>query len=167
MRKLFLNVSFVLIFMPQVANCGLVVSSHNDTKTYTPLMATALGCDLQEAQKDVAMNPAQMNVRDTDMADATALHDAVSQDCSDVTQFLLDHGAEIDAIKTDGLTSLHLAARRGNIEIIKILLDGHANINAVANDGGTPLKSAITHHRPEAAQLLKDRGGKLGNKFQK
>jgi ankyrin repeat protein len=164
MRMNLLALALVLLITPSCAASDLAFSAHNDTETYTPLMAAASGCQLDEVQKELQRDHEQINVKDADMAGATALDFAVKHDCVDVTKYLLEDGADVNARKTDGLTALHLAARNGNMEIIKLLLAGKADIHAVAKDGGTPVDSALKRGHPDAAEFLRSAGGHSGEK---
>ena len=166
MRMNLLALALVLLITPSCSASDLVFSAHNDTETYTPLMAAAAGCQLDEVQKEVQRDHDQINVKDTDMAGATALDFAVKHDCLDVTKYLLENGADVNARKTDGLTPLHLAARNGNLEIIKLLLAHKADINAAAKDGGTPMDSALKKNHPDVAEFLRLAGGHRGSESQ-
>jgi ankyrin repeat protein len=151
-----------LILAPSYGRCDQLVTRHNDTETYTPLMEVAQKCDLDGVRQELKRDPAQINIMDTDDADATALHDAVLRKCGAVTGFLLDSGADVNARKTNGLTPLHLAARNGDMETIKQLLAHGADINAVASNGGTPYDSTMSRVHPDVAEFLKAAGGRSG-----
>jgi len=161
-REFLFAIALGLILAPPPGFCGQLVTRHNDTETYTPLMEAAQKCDLDGVTRELKRDPAQINIKDTDDANATALHDAVLRKCVAVAGFLLDNGAEVNARKTNGLTPLHLAARNGDIETIKLLLAHNADINAAASDGGTPVDSATTRKHPDAAAFLKTAGGHSG-----
>ena len=57
-----------------------------------------------------------------------------------ITQLLLDTGAQVDARDENGNTPLTVAAK-GNVrpEIIQLLIEKGAEVNALNNDGSTPL----------------------------
>ena len=54
-------------------------------------------------------------------------------------QFLLAHGADVDAKRDDLWTPLHLAFHVGKLEAARMLLEHHAYVNARNDDGQTPL----------------------------
>ena len=164
LRKFLVALALGLMLTPSYGRCGQLVIRHNDTETYTPLMEAAQKCDLDGVKQELKNDPAQINIKNTDDADATALHDAVLRKCVAVSGFLLDNGADVNARKTNGLTPLHLAARNGDIETIKLLLAHGADVNAAASDGGTPMDSALKRGHPEVAEFLKSAGGHSGRK---
>ncbi len=159
-RFYFLVLLFVLA--PASGNCGLLIGSHNDTTSYTPFMEAASNCDLGTVRSELEKDSTQINAKDTDMDNETALHEAVNRDCTEVTQYLLDNGADASAVKTDGITPLHLAARNGNIEIIRSLIKAKAKINALDANGWTPLDRAEKRGHQDAVEVLKQLGGREG-----
>ena len=54
-------------------------------------------------------------------------------------QFLLDHGADVNAAGDDGFTALHKAALYGHHEVMAVLLAAGANVHAALDVGRTPL----------------------------
>jgi ankyrin repeat protein len=58
-------------------------------------------------------------------------------------QLLLDHGIDINASNTSGLTALHRAAARGADKVVKYLAEHGAKLDAKNKDGFTPLDMAM------------------------
>src|SRR5215475_1161753 len=87
---------------------------------------------------------------------ATALMMAAYYANLDVTQLLLSHRANVNAVNSDGETALHYAARadRESVEIVRILLQKGADVNVRDRDGTTALMKVIEKWRPELALLL-------------
>lgn len=56
-----------------------------------------------------------------------------------ITEFLLEHGANVDAEKQNGCTVLHGAARQANEAMVQLLLGKGAAIDAKSGDGQTAL----------------------------
>jgi ankyrin repeat protein len=54
----------------------------------------------------------------------------------------LDHRADINAIKRDGLTPIHCACVRGHIDIVQLLINRGATIKSKSKFGRTPLHEA-------------------------
>jgi ankyrin repeat protein len=57
-----------------------------------------------------------------------------------ITEFLLEHGANVDAEKQNGCTVLHEAARQANEAMVQLLLGQGAAIDAKSGDGQTALQ---------------------------
>ena len=70
--------------------------------------------------------------------------------------FLLDHGADPNAVDGRGFTALHRAAEMGEPRIVQLLLDRGASPNPVA-EGKTPLSLAQKRHEKEIVHLLSSR----------
>lgn len=60
--------------------------------------------------------------------DDTKLHDAIRKRETDVVNYLLGHGANVEAQNKLGNTPLHWAASSGQVDVAKLLLDQGANI---------------------------------------
>lgn len=63
---------------------------------------------------------------------------------SDIVEFLIQHGANVNHQDCDGTTPLMTAISTGNLHIIKTLLQAGANINLADNINQTPLIKAIS-----------------------
>lgn len=63
----------------------------------------------------------------------TPLHVACHFGQVNMVRFLLQHGAQIDAVTKIGYTPLHQAAQQGHGIIVKMLLEHGASPNAVTN----------------------------------
>ena len=67
----------------------------------------------------------------------TALHGHVA-----AAKWLLDNGAEVNALNADGSTALHSAAFMGQAEIVQLMLERGANPNARHPNGALPIHSS-------------------------
>ena len=74
-----------------------------------------------------------------------------------VVAWLLDHGAKLEARRTDGRTPLLLAANVGATDIAELLLERGANIKAKSATGLTPLHEAAAFGNLSIAKLLLQR----------
>lgn len=93
----------------------------------------------------------------------TPLHFAARQNRPDILTWLLDHGANIEAMDIDGSRPLHVAAMNGSHEALAVLLDRGAAVDPQRQDGKTPLLMAqsLLARGPgfqRCAQTLSNRG---------
>jgi hypothetical protein len=82
----------------------------------------------------------ELDIRDT--RKQTALHriiDRLDDATIDAVQFLLEHGADVNAQRDDLCTPLHQALNAGELEVARMLLDHQADVNLRNEDGRTPL----------------------------
>jgi hypothetical protein len=94
--------------------------------------------------------------RDKEVAmlnDWTALHLAVDDNNLQITQLLINNGANLDVSNT-GITALRTAAHRGNLTIVRALLDAEADRTIVDNQGLTALDIARSNGNPAIIDLL-------------
>jgi ankyrin repeat protein len=143
-----------------VSGCALIVPSQHRTEGYAPVFAAASAGDLATVQKAVDRDP--VLVKATEWDNATLLHDAVQQKHEDVAVYLLDKGADVNAVTKDGLTPLHMAAQNGDIAIVTLLLSHGAKLDPVDSKGWTPLDRAEKWDHPNAAAFLKRHGAHEG-----
>lgn len=89
----------------------------------------------------------------------TALHWAVQRNDLEMTNLLLDAGANHAATNRTGAKPLYLAAINGNAAIIRRLLDAGEDANAVlTGEGETVLMLTAFTGNPAAVKLLLERG---------
>lgn len=60
----------------------------------------------------------------------------------EITKYLIEHGANIEAIDNEGKTPLILSSFNGKMEVTKYLVEKGANLEAKKNNGWTPLISS-------------------------
>ncbi|MBI9019416.1 MAG: ankyrin repeat domain-containing protein [Phycisphaerae bacterium] len=102
---------------------------------------------------------------------ATSLHMAVLSDQREVSQFLIDQGANINAKAKDeyGGTPLHWAAAFGRVEIARQLINAGAKVNVIDEKGYTPLDATTlelfseSKNRLAIAEFLREAGGQSGD----
>ena len=105
------------------------------------------------------------------------LHIAAAGRNSELAEFLLKHGADVDVVDTDGNTALHHAIEyytrrirksrspysddcRNAMSVVDILLENKANVNTVNNSGDTPLYlAAATGLLDIVCRMLEECGG--------
>lgn len=74
--------------------------------------------------------------------ESTVLNEAASGGCRLIVKYLLEQGAEIDAVDNSNETALIKAACRDHLEVVKELLHNGANIHIKNKEGETALKIA-------------------------
>src|SRR5712664_3891561 len=135
---------------------GVFGRSDHPTEQYTPVFAAAAGGDLTTVRTAVDKDSSLVKAKGWE--DETLLHVAVGQNQQDVAAYLMDKGADVNAVTTEGLTALHMAAQNGNIAMMTLLLAHGANIDALDAKGWRPLDRADKWQHPEAANFLRQRG---------
>ncbi len=79
----------------------------------------------------------------------------------DIMQFLLDRGADVNALHTYGESPLHVAANYSNPIILDCLIDYGALLDVADGNSYTPLLSAVIQGKMEAIKALIKRGARL------
>ena len=88
--------------------------------------------------------------------DVTPLHYACYYGSKEVIDLLLDLGANIKAIDSDGNTCLHYAVKSKSIRAVKKLLVRGAKKNVKNKEGKTPFNIAYDLKKYELSDILKD-----------
>src|SRR5262249_6384431 len=83
-----------------------------------------------------------------------ALREAMRQEDFALVKFLLEAGADVNAISEHGSTPLHYAAFLGEVEFAKLFLQAGAKLDVRNSDGKTPAQWAAFHGCREVAKLL-------------
>lgn len=89
----------------------------------------------------IKLGGANINTRDF-RGGWTPLHYAVSLGNLELVEFLVEHGANINAKDINGVTPLHIAAKNGHFSIVKFLVKHGALIDVVDIYGKTPIDYA-------------------------
>jgi ankyrin repeat protein len=109
-----------------------------------------------------------------DARNQSALHKTIERHdkvAIDQVEFLLEHGADVNAQRDDLWTPLHLALHAGELTVARMLLDRQADVNARNNDGQAPLHLLSRWEAPqgeddgsEDAKILLKRGANVNEK---
>ncbi len=89
----------------------------------------------------------------------TPLHWAATH--VEVAEFLIDKGADVNAIDKNLITPLHRAALGSGSKVAKILIDKGADVNAKDSRGRTPLHDAAGYGNDQMVELLIERGAQV------
>lgn len=122
---------------------------HGDTAL---MMASMLG-DLEIMKRLVAAG-AELN-----HPGWASLHYAAFEGKAAAVQFLLENGADKDAVAPNGFTALMLAARNGKTEAAKALLYADPDVNFRTDKGETALAIAKARNMTEVVELIRRAGG--------
>ncbi|CZR54758.1 uncharacterized protein PAC_04642 [Phialocephala subalpina] len=90
----------------------------------------------------------------------TPLHWAAWNEDGPMLDFLLQHGANINAQNMNGESALHYAARYHQSILPQLLIRG-ADVNMETEDGQTPLYWAASNMETEAVQILIEAGSRI------
>jgi F-type H+-transporting ATPase subunit beta len=89
----------------------------------------------------------------------TALHWAAGIGDLELSNFLLDQGANLEAHKRSK-TPLHIASLMRQADIVNLLITRGAGVNSQTAEGHTPLHFAVMRNHPEIAGILLEHGAK-------
>lgn len=64
---------------------------------------------------------------------------ACIDECDDIAELLVEHGANIDAEDRELWTPLHASAACGNVSMVEYLVDHGASVVAINADGNLPV----------------------------
>ena len=81
-----------------------------------------------------------------------ALHIACMCGNLEVVQYLLEKGADIESLSSNGSTPLYLASYNGNTEVVKYLISKGANKNFKNKYGSTPYLGACGYPKSDQSQ---------------
>ncbi|XP_016278272.2 poly [ADP-ribose] polymerase tankyrase-1 isoform X1 [Monodelphis domestica] len=115
------------------------------------LDAAKKGC-LARVQK--LCTPDNINCRDTQGRNSTPLHLAAGYNNLEVAEYLLEHGADVNAQDKGGLIPLHNAASYGHVDIAALLIKYNTCVNATDKWAFTPLHEAAQKGRTQLCALL-------------
>jgi len=120
-----------------------------------PIHAAAIRGDLEEVMRLVQEDPQVLNTIDSDER-MTALHYVSGSGRMEVACYLLDQGADIDAIDSTGETALHWACTRGYLGMVEVLVSRGANPALADCIEWTPLiGAAYSGHMAVVGHLLR------------
>lgn len=74
----------------------------------------------------------------------------------DIARFLVENGADINAVTGNQWTALYAASLQDHLDIVKLLIEHGADIAT----GRSALWAAIMKERPEVAAYLRSQGAK-------
>ncbi|MGH8021928.1 MAG: ankyrin repeat domain-containing protein [Opitutaceae bacterium] len=115
--------------------------------------------DLDDVRRHVAAHPERLQRGRN--ASLTPLHQAILRNKQAIAMFLLEAGADANALDGSGRTPAHMAIERGNVDVLKMLIRHGAGLDRWDARGWTPLHHAAARDRVELATALLDGGADL------
>ncbi len=95
--------------------------------------------------------------------DETLVGDDFSDDRYDLVKCLVEHGADVDAVDSDGRTALMFAVLSENLKVIEFLIGSGADINKVDNKGFSALIFAVMLNNVDITKLLIHHGADVNH----
>jgi ankyrin repeat protein len=105
--------------------------------------------DVELVKKILSHDPAAVNARDE--YGFTPLHGVAGEDQLEMGEYLIQCGANVQAVNDSGVTPLHLAAYP---DMVKMLVRHGADIEAREGGGGTPLH--LQSENPGGLEVLRE-----------
>mgnify|MGYP001354399174 CR=1 FL=1 len=113
--------------------------------------------DLNRVKQLIAKDPAQMQAKTPE--GKSPLHMATGWGQKEIVIWLLQNGADINALNNNGGMPIHVAASQNQPECAAILLQSGADIEALRELGGmTPLAIAVLKDNYQAAEFFLKNG---------
>jgi uncharacterized protein len=82
----------------------------------------------------------------------------------EITELLVNAGADIHEKDAHGQTPLRIAARNGREELVKYFLSKGSEVDTRGNDGATPLEQAANKGHLEIVKLLLEKGANINHR---
>ncbi|XP_032242307.1 ankyrin repeat domain-containing protein 66 isoform X1 [Nematostella vectensis] len=109
---------------------------------------------LEELGSFVRKSKLDVNIRDEDWKNKTALHWAAGKGHARCVKLLLEYGANPGAKMVGGWTPAHCAAETGRYNVLKVLVDHHAPVTLPDDSGDTPKRVAEIYGHTDCLELL-------------
>jgi cytohesin len=104
-----------------------------------------------------------VEVDERDQDGRTTLHVACETglDIPETIHWLLNRGADVNAVDSMGYTPLHHSARRGRMSVLRVLVEAGAAIDSPTKSGHTPLHRAAGGGHGDAVRYLIEHGAQV------
>ena len=145
-----------------LVNTGLDLNQ-KDNRQFTPAAFAAVVGNL-DILKLLRNGGADLSIRVfTD--NQTLIMQAIRNNQTEVVDYLIGEGLDVNAVDSDGFSSLAYAAELGNVAIVESLLDAGADIDFLNTEDERPaLYQATRSNRTDIAILLLQRGAQVNIK---
>jgi ankyrin repeat protein len=102
--------------------------------------------------ESLVLTEVDANLRDK--RNTTPLHHAIYGGFEDCASFLLEMGAEVDALDDRGITPLQIASYQGHLDCLKLLIRHGANVNLADTTMPKDSITTIAGDKNESEELL-------------
>ena len=94
---------------------------------------------LTAAERDFDTTELKQLLDKKDSQDNTVLHMAALNNDVKTAELCLDHGVDVNTVKSKETTPLHIAAAKGNLEMVQLLISRGAGVNMKDGDSKAAL----------------------------
>lgn len=125
------------------------------------VIAAVKSGDLSALRGMVKTDANAVFVKEPFLTQNTLMHVAAQSGRTNVLDFLLGAGFNVDVTNRMGETSLFYAAINGQLAAVELLLRQGAAVNAADTNGYTPLSEAVSFGRLSVAEMLLNHGANI------
>jgi len=163
--------SFSVFRNPQVLLMALVLLGRDSSEKAKEQNSDKTLLDAVESGNEAVVREllrrGNFSLRTKDSNGRTALHLAVAKDRRLIANFLLDKGADTEAVQNSGEKPLYLAAILGNQLMVELLVEFNANIEALnLKTRTTALHAAVSKRHIQVARFLLRHGANVDSRDQ-
>ncbi|KAK7502249.1 hypothetical protein BaRGS_00006613 [Batillaria attramentaria] len=123
--------------------------------------------DYDTMEEFIKAGKCDVNLKDIDSSNRTALHWACQKGYVECVRLLLDNGAKGTARTTSGWTPAHCAAESGRVTALRALHAAHVPIDLKDKYGDTPRRIATIYGHNECVKYLLQAEAELAERRKK
>lgn len=135
----------------QFITAGMDINSRDESGT--PMLNIAVRTDKEEIVSWMIDNGAEINVQSQDRG-YTPVMDAVWRGNKEITQFLIEHGADLNTICKEGQSNLIIAVGSGKADIVELLAMNGANPDIKDSMGMSAYDYAVLFKKDDLTRIL-------------
>lgn len=118
------------------------------------LHEAAVNGEWQTLESMLMIHRIDIDHKDEDFGDRTALHWAASKGHAKCVKLLLEYGADPAARMVGGWTPAHCAAETGRFNVLKVFIEQKSPVMIPDNSGDTPKRVAEIYGHASCVELL-------------
>jgi len=140
-------------------------STNGDSQVTQQVIETAIRLYFKREPSDVTKPEANPKFRDfinkEDLDGSSALHLAVQTGSKEVSQVLIQYGADVNSKNKNHQTPVYLSAVGGHEDVLRMLIYQGGDINARESQQKTPLHSAAALGNSKCIEILHENGAQI------